>query len=227
MGYQSVWATVRLLPPVLQAVTSTHRIVVVATGFGVPHAHVHLMQANAGREVFGQWGQSLSVSKDELALLAAKVRREGRRRTGTTEGFDIRSSQDVVAFVVAGVARRCRTGPSTATVAYGGRSPTPSELGAGSGRFTIELAARGGRRSPVLAFHRRPATSSLRGTLRRPGRSDERADNQAPGSKASPSRPTKPGHRRQTRISTPCSAGSPCSREGRRHGCEQLRTGGG
>jgi histidine triad (HIT) family protein len=81
VDYQSVWATVRLLAPVLQAVTSTRRVVVVATGFGVPHAHVHLMPANAGREVFGQWGEPLTVSKGELAVLAAKVRRELKRAT--------------------------------------------------------------------------------------------------------------------------------------------------
>lgn len=79
--YQSVWATVRLLAPVLQAVTSTRRVVVVATGFGVPHAHVHLVPANAGREVFGQWGEPLSISEGELAVLAEKVRSELKRAT--------------------------------------------------------------------------------------------------------------------------------------------------
>ncbi|MDQ3570555.1 MAG: HIT family protein [Actinomycetota bacterium] len=77
--YQSVWATVRLLAPVLQAVTSTRRVVVLASGFDVPHAHVHLMPADAREQVFGRSGATLPITKDELAGLAARVRMELQR----------------------------------------------------------------------------------------------------------------------------------------------------
>lgn len=75
--YQSLWATVRLLAPVLQTVTHTRRVVLSVVGFEVPHAHVHLMPANERAQVFR--GAGVAISADELAELAATVRDELRR----------------------------------------------------------------------------------------------------------------------------------------------------
>ena len=77
--YESVWATVRLLAPALQALTSTRRVVVLVSGFDVPHAHVHLMPADAREQVFGRSRPSFTISGDELARLAARVREELHR----------------------------------------------------------------------------------------------------------------------------------------------------
>ncbi len=70
--YHALWETVRMLAPVLQAVTNTSRVVVLAAGFEVAHAHVHLMPGNSRREVLGQ--HALQIEGDELANLAARVR---------------------------------------------------------------------------------------------------------------------------------------------------------
>ena len=75
--YQSLWATVRLLAPVLQTVTHARRVVLSVVGFEVPHAHVHLMPANERAQVFR--GAGVAISADELAELAATVRDELRR----------------------------------------------------------------------------------------------------------------------------------------------------
>ena len=65
---------VRTLAPALQAVTETRGVVVVVTGFGVPHAHVHLMPANTREQALG--GERVQIAPDELASLAARVRAE-------------------------------------------------------------------------------------------------------------------------------------------------------
>lgn len=75
--YESLWAAVRLVAPVLQTVTHTRRVVLSVVGFEVPHAHVHLMPANDRAEVFR--GTGVAISADELADLAATVRDELRR----------------------------------------------------------------------------------------------------------------------------------------------------
>ncbi len=76
--YRGVWAAVRALAPVLQAVTGTRRVVVLVAGFEVPHAHVHLMPADAREEVFRR--AALTISADELAGLGARVRAELGKR---------------------------------------------------------------------------------------------------------------------------------------------------
>lgn len=75
--YESLWATVRLLAPVLQTVTHTLRVVLSVVGFEVSHAHVHLMPANERAQVFA--GTGVAISADELADLAATVRDELRQ----------------------------------------------------------------------------------------------------------------------------------------------------
>ncbi len=78
--YEELWAAVRMLAPVLQAVTRTQRVVVLVAGFEVPHAHVHLMPGNTRQDVFGR--EPLNMTADELASLAATVRSEiGRIRS--------------------------------------------------------------------------------------------------------------------------------------------------
>ena len=79
LDYEGVWAAVRTLAPVLQAVTGTRRVVVLAAGFEVPHAHVHLMPADARKDVIRR--VALTISADQLAGLGAKVRgRTGHER---------------------------------------------------------------------------------------------------------------------------------------------------
>jgi len=79
--YQATFATVRKIAKRLKAVMGTKRAIVHVLGFDVPHAHIHVLPANTGREFFQASADHISdepfpyqPTSEELTELAAKLR---------------------------------------------------------------------------------------------------------------------------------------------------------
>lgn len=77
--YEKLWRIVRDLEPGLRAATNAVRIGIAIEGFGVPHAHVHLVPVNAGNELNPE--RARRASDAELEDMALRIRAVLETRT--------------------------------------------------------------------------------------------------------------------------------------------------
>jgi histidine triad (HIT) family protein len=71
-GYVALWRTAARLAPALRSVTSAARIGVAVEGFGVPHAHVHLVPLHARDEL--EPSRAKPLPPEEASRLATRIK---------------------------------------------------------------------------------------------------------------------------------------------------------
>ncbi len=72
--YQEIFNTAKALSTPLQNAMSSVRVGMVVEGFGVPHAHVHLIPINKQHEIDSS--RAKPMGDDELATIAVKIKKE-------------------------------------------------------------------------------------------------------------------------------------------------------
>jgi histidine triad (HIT) family protein len=72
--YQRAWEIVRWLEPVLRRVTGAPKLGVAVEGFGVAHAHVHLVPVFAGNQL--DPNRAKSVGQAELSEMRSRIVQE-------------------------------------------------------------------------------------------------------------------------------------------------------
>ena len=72
--YQRAWEIVRWLEPVLRRVTGAPKLGVAVEGFGVVHAHIHLVPVFAGNQL--DPNRAKAASQSELSQMRLQIMRE-------------------------------------------------------------------------------------------------------------------------------------------------------
>ncbi len=72
--YSEIFRTAKNLSKPIQAATRAKRIGLIIEGFGVPHAHVHLVPLHKGNEIDST--KRKSASAEELKEIAEKIKKE-------------------------------------------------------------------------------------------------------------------------------------------------------
>lgn len=69
--YNSMWQTVKWLSPFIQRAMQSRRVGIAVEGFGVPHAHIHLVPVNSGNELNPE--RATKATPEELAVVQDKI----------------------------------------------------------------------------------------------------------------------------------------------------------
>jgi histidine triad (HIT) family protein len=72
-AYQSLWASAQKIATHIHPIMGTARVGVMVVGFGVPHAHIHLVPINHTSEL-KEAPQDTEPDHEALAALAEKLR---------------------------------------------------------------------------------------------------------------------------------------------------------
>jgi histidine triad (HIT) family protein len=72
--YEELFKTAKALSAPLQKAMGSARVGMVVEGFGVPHAHLHLVPINGPHELDS--GRAKAVPAEELAAIAEKIKKE-------------------------------------------------------------------------------------------------------------------------------------------------------
>lgn len=71
--YHKLWATAKKIAEHIHPIVGAARVGVMVMGFGVPHAHIHLVPINHGHEL-KEGSPDIEPDHEALAKLAAKLR---------------------------------------------------------------------------------------------------------------------------------------------------------
>ncbi|HUC31073.1 MAG TPA: HIT domain-containing protein [Candidatus Paceibacterota bacterium] len=72
--YKEIFNIARALSTPLQKAMGSARVGMIVEGFGVPHAHLHLVPINKAHDLDSD--RAMTMSDDELAAIAEKVKKE-------------------------------------------------------------------------------------------------------------------------------------------------------
>lgn len=72
--YEYLWSTVKKIGMHIREVIGSPRVGITVEGFGVPHAHVHLMPIYHGNDLKKQQNKDYTPTNEELARIASKLR---------------------------------------------------------------------------------------------------------------------------------------------------------
>jgi len=72
--YEGIYKTAKALSAPLQSAMSSVRVGMVVEGFGVPHAHLHLVPINNAHELDSSRAKPMPA--DDLAAIAEKIKKE-------------------------------------------------------------------------------------------------------------------------------------------------------
>ena len=71
--YSHLWMDAKKIAQHIQPIMGTRRVGVMVMGFGVPHAHIHLVPINHGYEL-KEGPEDIEPDHEELAKIAEKLR---------------------------------------------------------------------------------------------------------------------------------------------------------
>lgn len=72
--YEYLWNITKKIGTHIREVIGSPRVGVTVEGFGVPHAHIHLLPIYHGNDLKKQQNKDLTPSDEELASVAARLR---------------------------------------------------------------------------------------------------------------------------------------------------------
>jgi len=73
-NYSALFKAAKMLSAPIQKAICSKRVGIVVEGFLIPHAHVHLIPINTGKEI--RFNKVKPASKEELEAIASKIRKE-------------------------------------------------------------------------------------------------------------------------------------------------------
>lgn len=72
--YEYLWSVVKKIGTHMREVIGSPRVGVTVEGFGVPHAHIHLLPIYHGNDLKRQQNKDFTPSDEELALVAFRLK---------------------------------------------------------------------------------------------------------------------------------------------------------
>lgn len=72
--YEYLWSVVKKIGTHMREVIGSPRVGVTVEGFGVPHAHIHLLPIYHGNDLKRQQNKDFTPSDEELSRMANKLR---------------------------------------------------------------------------------------------------------------------------------------------------------
>lgn len=72
--YDKMWAVSKEIAPKLQEIFRTKRVGVIVEGFGVPHAHIHLVPINSSDELKSLQDLSAEPDHEKLTSIACQIK---------------------------------------------------------------------------------------------------------------------------------------------------------
>jgi histidine triad (HIT) family protein len=72
--YEYLWSVTKKIGTHIREVMGSPRVGITVEGFGIPHAHIHLMPIYHGNDLKKQQNKDYTPSNEELEQVAAKLR---------------------------------------------------------------------------------------------------------------------------------------------------------
>ncbi len=72
--YTELWAKAKELSPLIHKTAQSKRVAIVVEGFGVPHAHIHLVPINSGADLKAKQNLEAEPDHEKLAKIAGEIR---------------------------------------------------------------------------------------------------------------------------------------------------------